>query len=135
MGPGLRAPPADPLRQSQATGLRQGRDLSSLDSSVSSWSWSLSGGKGKAICNSDPGQMEDFVGGGGGGGLKWSQLPHFSRPSQPQASPSRLPPVRTPTRHGPVLNTALSALPKLTDNHMMETPLLSHFTGKGREAR
>lgn len=52
-GPGLRAPPADPLRHSKARVPYRGRDTSSLGSAVSSWS----GGERKVICNSDLGQM------------------------------------------------------------------------------
>lgn len=81
--------PADPLRQSQATGLRQSRNLcfywTPLYLQLGAEPWkSVLMRKRKYILQSDQSQMEDFVGGGGGGGLKWSQLPHFSG-HQPQS--------------------------------------------------
>ena len=62
----------------------RGSDLPSLDCSVSSWDWSLSSGKGKAICNSDPRQM---------GGLCWGM---WGRWTQVESAASFLMAIPTP---------------------------------------
>ena len=61
-GPGLRAPPTEPWRQSQATGILQAHKHICPGLLCPGLQLEPRGGEGKAICNSDPGQM---------GGLPW----------------------------------------------------------------